>query len=37
MVHQVIPQNTLDYTYNLKKIKPDYVVHGNDWRQGVQE
>ena len=32
----VIPQTTLDYTENLKKLKPDYVVHGDDWRSGIQ-
>ncbi len=35
-VTQVIPQETLDYVPNLLKIKPDYVVHGDDWREGVQ-
>jgi len=35
-VQHVIPQETLDYTFNLKKIKPDYVVHGDDWGTGVQ-
>lgn len=32
----VVPQNSLDYTANLVLLKPDYVVHGDDWRQGVQ-
>jgi len=27
-VEKVIPQATLDYVENLKKLKPDYVVHG---------
>lgn len=36
-VAQVIPQKTLDYTANLKKIKPDYVVHGDDWKKGIQK
>ncbi len=36
-VSKVIPQNTLDYVPNLKKIKPDYVVHGDDWKEGVQK
>ena len=36
-VNQVIPQKTLDYTVNLKKITPDYVVHGDDWKQGIQK
>jgi phosphoenolpyruvate mutase len=35
-VSEVIKQETLDYTENLKKIKPDYVVHGDDWKSGVQ-
>ena len=35
-VDQVIPQTTLDYVPNLKKIKPDYVVHGDDWKTGIQ-
>lgn len=36
-VKKVIPQYTLDYTPNLKKLKPHYVVHGTDWRTGVQK
>lgn len=36
-VDKVIAQNTLDYTENLLKIKPDFVVHGNDWKTGVQK
>jgi phosphoenolpyruvate mutase len=36
-VFTVIPQHTLDYTENLKAYKPDYVVHGDDWKQGVQK
>ena len=35
-VSKVIPQNTLDYSENLTKIKPDFVVHGDDWKSGVQ-
>lgn len=35
-VHEVVPQSTLDYRPNLKKIKPDFVVHGDDWKEGVQ-
>lgn len=35
-VEKVIPQHTLDYVPNLKMIKPDYVVHGDDWKTGVQ-
>ena len=36
-VSQVIPQNTHEYTENLIKLKPDYVVHGDDWREGSQK
>ena len=35
-VDKVIRQNTLDYTNNLRKIKPKFVVHGDDWKKGVQ-
>lgn len=35
-VKNVIKQETLDYTQNLLKLKPDYVVHGDDWKSGVQ-
>lgn len=35
-VTRVIPQEQLDYIPNLKKLKPDFVVHGTDWRSGVQ-
>ncbi len=36
-VDEVIPQHTLDYRPNLEKIKPDFVVHGDDWKDGVQK
>ena len=35
-VARVIPQETLDYAPNLLAEKPDIVVHGDDWRVGVQ-
>ena len=35
-VGEVIPQETLDYVPNLRKIKPDFVVHGDDWKTGIQ-
>ena len=34
-VDQVIKQETMDYRPNLKKIKPDFVVHGDDWKNGI--
>lgn len=36
-VDEVIPQTTLDYVPNLESLKPDYVVHGDDWTEGVQK
>ena len=36
-VKNVIAQNSLDYVPNLKKLKPDYVVHGDDWKRGIQK
>lgn len=36
-VSQVVAQETLDYVPNLKKYKPDFVVHGDDWKTGVQQ
>jgi len=36
-VEKVIPQNTLDYVPNLLLEKPDYVVHGDDWKEGIQK
>ncbi|MGD9994142.1 MAG: phosphoenolpyruvate mutase [Salinivirgaceae bacterium] len=36
-VAKVIEQNTLDYVPNLLKIKPDFVVHGDDWKEGIQK
>ena len=35
-VSKVISQETLDYKPNLLKMKPDFVVHGDDWREGIQ-
>ena len=35
-VSRVLPQETLDYVPNLRAYKPDYVVHGDDWKEGVQ-
>lgn len=30
----VVKQETRDYEPNLRKYKPDYMVHGTDWREG---
>lgn len=31
LVYKVIPQTTASYKNILNKLKPDYVVHGDDW------
>lgn len=33
-VDEVVPQLTRDYEDNLRKYRPDYMVHGTDWREG---
>lgn len=35
-VYKVVEQNTLSYASNIKKYRPDIVVHGDDWRTGFQ-
>lgn len=34
---RVVEQKTLSYAENLKKYKPDIVVHGDDWQVGFQK
>jgi|TARA_B110000037_G_C17111940_1_gene502220 phosphoenolpyruvate phosphomutase / 2-hydroxyethylphosphonate cytidylyltransferase len=36
-VKKVIPQKTLSYIPNLNLLKPNFVVHGDDWKIGVQK
>jgi phosphoenolpyruvate phosphomutase len=36
MVSKIIPQETASYKGNLLSLKPDYVVHGDDWLKGPQ-
>lgn len=33
-VTQVVPQEEWDYVPNLKKYRPDFMVHGTDWLEG---
>ena len=35
-VSRVIAQETLDYIPNLRLLRPNFVVHGDDWKTGVQ-
>ena len=36
-VENVVEQKTLSYAENLRALKPDYVVHGDDWVNGFQK
>lgn len=36
-VERVVEQRTLSYVDNIRMLKPDYVVHGNDWVEGFQQ
>ncbi len=35
-VTATVPQETLSYADNIRRLRPDYVVHGDDWATGVQ-
>ena len=34
-VAEVVPQNEWSYIPNLRKITPDYIIHGDDWKFGT--
>ncbi|OOM74386.1 phosphonopyruvate hydrolase [Clostridium puniceum] len=36
-VVSVVPQDSLDQVENLIKLKPKYVLHGDDWKEGSQK
>ncbi len=36
-IAEVIVQNSLSYKDNLLRLRPTYVVHGDDWREGTQK
>jgi phosphoenolpyruvate phosphomutase len=36
-VERVVEQKSLSYAENLRALKPDYVVHGDDWLDGFQK
>ena len=36
LVDKVVPQNSWDYKEILNSIKPDFFVHGDDWKVGIQ-
>ena len=33
-VNEVVPQEDWSYIPNLKKLKPDFIIHGDDWKSG---
>jgi len=33
-VSRVVPQDDWSYVPNLRKLKPDYIIHGDDWKTG---
>lgn len=33
----VVPQNEYDYTKNILKYKPDFMVHGDDWKLNYEK
>jgi phosphoenolpyruvate phosphomutase / 2-hydroxyethylphosphonate cytidylyltransferase len=35
-VQEVVEQDSADYTENLRKIRPRYVVHGDDWTKDAR-
>lgn len=35
-VARVVPQDSLSYRENLLALRPNYVVHGDDWNEGPQ-
>ncbi len=36
-VNKTVRQDSLSYKSNLEKIRPDFVIHGDDWKHGVQK
>ncbi len=36
-VDRVVEQKSLSYRDNIREFQPDIVIHGDDWKQGVQK
>ena len=36
-ISKIMKQDTWDYSINLNKLKPNYVIHGDDWKKGIQQ
>ena len=37
LIDEIVEQSTLDYSENLEKLKPKFVVHGDEWSEGYQQ
>ncbi|MDD4527875.1 MAG: phosphoenolpyruvate mutase [Candidatus Margulisbacteria bacterium] len=37
LVKRIIPQDTASYKNNLLELQPDYVIHGDDWKNNYQK
>ncbi|NLB18353.1 MAG: phosphoenolpyruvate mutase [Syntrophomonadaceae bacterium] len=35
-VSKVVPQHEWSYVPNLRKYRPDYIIHGDDWKEGPE-
>ena len=36
-VDQIVEQKNWDYSENVKKYKPNFFIHGDDWKTGIQK
>ncbi len=36
-IDQIVEQKNWDYSENIKKYKPNYFIHGDDWKSGIQK
>ena len=34
-VDKIVEQNSWDYSSNIKRYKPDYFIHGDNWKKGI--
>mgnify|MGYP000669088149 CR=1 FL=1 len=36
-IDQIVEQNNRDCSINIIKYKPDFLIHGDDWKTGIQK
>ena len=36
-IDQIVKQENWDYSENIKKYKPNFFIHGDDWKTGIQK